>query len=970
MDSSGGSRESRERLYTRAPSRASSASTANTQMTPKSASSSSSYLRETTTHPAHKYHHSHCSNGSVAARPVSRVSREGSEDPRPTATAVSSLLQERLQRERKIESERLASKMVDDLSASTGDIRDRDVPSSPIKRSATVTGQRPKSNSGDKLAEDTGMGAKQMEKTMSTLHKQNFDLKVELYHRRNRQTDLEERVEKLESDRNQLIDIQESLLAELERRDKAIGEAVDMIVKLEGHIKKLEWEQDAARQIEADGSYRYSHPDQYQPQPSIAVPYKTNDMSLLHLPEHIRGLERMPSFLTEHTEQTENLRNVVLGGQSSEMHLRKVSESSVDPSEMNRIASPSLSVLSKSSFTSIYGPKDEQNNMGLPPNMVGMDGSQVDRSPTPTQHATTGHWQNQNKVHPNRMSAGVSKEGARPSTQIQSLNNVLGPSSPLQKLEKLDKQTSITDDVTRSSTPSQGRSTASSRSARPQQQVKTKHEKREALERVLINYQKPKEQANVHALPPTPDTVSSSILQKHENLTRSQDSLMKQARGASENPQPASDRSGRSANITSTTSSNLDSRPMSTTAISNRKHIPIPSLDTNFFSNLSQLAYSLPPRPRSAAETTCSRARTDSFVSDSESDGGVNAYSEVDSFDYWMQESMKPDQRKEALSGRHEIGRSISPDLFSFPADSGSWETDAIFGALKGNGFIGSPVSALKRDPIDEMTYTLQSQQGEILDPSANGTAPPTPSRRSSLHARTGSSNAVSSLGGKLRRSLTRDTSTNRVDGRFRSNSIDVAAQGEYRMPRPEVPNMATKRNHYPPISGQVPRGRGFGLNSLFRRPGSESNSVPSSATDGVFPVPAAAQLPPPTPLSPTKPSGRSSVPPPATLPWILRPPGVLEDELNRATPPPIMRNRAPPPAPLTGLEGFAMGMGLASPVDPQKQEIEMAGPNTPTTAFRPSSGSGNTTPGGSQNTGKRKWLGLGRVGSLMNRAG
>ncbi|KAI0010099.1 hypothetical protein F4779DRAFT_616975 [Xylariaceae sp. FL0662B] len=863
--------------------------------------------------------------------------------------------------------------MGDDLSASIGDIRDRDFQSSPIKRSATATGQRPRPNSGDELAGDTGMGAKQMEKTMSTLHKQNFDLKVELYHRRNRQTALEEKVEKLESERSEMMDIQESLLAELETRDKAIGEAVNMIVKLEGQVSELVWERDA-QQIEADGSYHHSHPDQDQSEHLTAALRKASDMSRLHLPEDVKGLERMPSFLTERTEQTENLRNVVLGGRDSQMHLRKISESSADPSEINRIASPSLSVLSTSSFTSIYGAKDGQDKTDSPSldNVVGMDGSQMDRSSTPTQFATTENWRNQNKVVPGRMSTGTSKGPARLSTQMQSLNNVLGPSPPLQKMEKLDKQINIADDVSRSSTSSQSRSTAPSRSMKPQQQAKTKHEKREALEKVLTNYPKHKEPTNLHTLPPTPDTVSSSILRRHENHTSSDDSLTKQARGVpGENSLAASDRSGRSANLTSIASPALDSQPIPAAAFPNRKHIPVPSIDTNFFSDLSRLAYSLPPRPRSAAETTSSHARADSFVSDSDSDGGVDAYSEVDSFDHWMQESMKPDRRYVASSGRRRNDRSTSPDLFSFPADSGSWESDAIFGALQGNGFLGSPVSALKRDPIDEMTQSLQMSQGETLDPPANGNAPPTPDRRSSLHARTGSSSVVPSLGGLLKKSPARDTSTNRAGGRFRSNSVDVAAQGSSsRVQRPEGAGMATRRNHYPPISGQSSRGRGLGLNSLFKRPGSESNSVASTTTEGVFPVPAAAQLPPPTqPLSPVKSSGRNSVPPPATMPWILRPPGVLEDELNRATPPPIMRNRAPPPAPLSvaGSEGIR----IASPVDPQKQDIEMVGPNTPTTAVGPSGGgSGNTTPGTGQNVGKRKWLGLGRMGSLMNRAG
>lgn len=80
-------------------------------------------------------------------------------------TATSSLLQEKLQQERKLESERQAGRGGSDLSASTSDVREDEVKSSPIKRSATAMGRREKSDESDDtfVVRDTGMGMRQME---------------------------------------------------------------------------------------------------------------------------------------------------------------------------------------------------------------------------------------------------------------------------------------------------------------------------------------------------------------------------------------------------------------------------------------------------------------------------------------------------------------------------------------------------------------------------------------------------------------------------------------------------------------------------------------------------------------------------------------------------------------------------------------------------------------------------------------
>lgn len=78
---------------------------------------------------------------------------------------------------------------------------------------------------------------------ISKMQKQNFDLKLELFHRRQRMAVLEEEVERLralETDNAELQEVNEQMLRELEKRDQAVQEAVGMICMLEDRVRRLE----------------------------------------------------------------------------------------------------------------------------------------------------------------------------------------------------------------------------------------------------------------------------------------------------------------------------------------------------------------------------------------------------------------------------------------------------------------------------------------------------------------------------------------------------------------------------------------------------------------------------------------------------------------------------------------------------------------------------------------------------------
>lgn len=981
MDGSTCPRELRGSRHSSHPRAFSSSSIAtshssNTQGTSRSTNSSLSQTSSSgppsQSHPVHQHHHSRCGSSNISAtntRPPSRLTREMSDEARPVRIpAISSYLQERLQQERQ-DGVRNSPRTSTGRNTPTGGFRDEDVSSSPLRRSTTATGRRPRSASGDEADSQKGYGAKEMEKvsnaprsyllnamggvydvnnlsiqTLSTLHKQNFDLKVELYHRRERQNALEQRNATLQRDQAELMELNENVWSELNKRDVALKEAISLIMGLEKRVGELLLEREMVRQVEADGTYRHTTNDESDlEEPAASTPKAERFPGALYVDKD-KVLDRMPSFLSERSEHTENLRNVILNNKSSIFNLRKVSQSSADPSELARITSPSLSVLSESSFTSVYGDKDKLFTSPQP-HPLDFSDDKMEDLPAPVKEPS---WECQGGSSASRTGNGTFKSSAAFPSPLQSLSTLVDMPSPLQQLEKLESRLA-SGQMRRPSIASRGSSNSikmspSARHSQAAAQIKTKQEKREALRRVMTSTPTERDLAASRNLPPTPDTVSTNTLRRYHNSNDTlsydhrstpQTSIFDaRSKASSGQYSLASSVDGRGGNASSQTS-----QPASTTAFTSRREEPLQQLNANRLANLSQYAHLLPPRPHSACETTSSRARADDRSSDSEdSDGGAEAYSdEEDSdFDYWMREGSKGDDGNLGMPPHSRKKGKPSTDLFSFP--DGGWKTEAVFGEMEKSGLVSSPASGLKRESVDAPATTMAySEEGTFQAPapdeSEGGITPPT--RRSSLHARTGSmslsSNSMTPSAGKLRKNPVRKVSFGKGPGRVRSNSIDSSVTSPHLPAQQQGQAGAlptSKRSQYPPIAGQPTRSRAFsGLNGLFRR----GAAIEDQQQQPVEPTPRHA-----------KPSGRMSVPPPPARPWAFRPPDAIDDDLTSATPPPIQRNRAPPPISTLGIA-----------------EMEEVG--TPMTAGP------DTVPNTPQSSASRrsKWLGLGRMGGL-----
>lgn len=800
---------------------------------------------------------------------------------------------------------------------------------------------------------------------MSRLHKKNFDLKLEIYHRRERQSVLEDKIGALEIEKSQTQETNDTLIQELERRDKAVEEAVTMIVTLEARIELLLREREMVRQVEADRALITKLAAS-----QAAAGTNGSDMTNVHdnaSNGHGRNLARMPSFLSERTENTENLRNVYLGAQGSILSLSKT-----DPrAENGGFNSPNMSVLSESSFISVYGTQTTPHGLASP---------NAENDSRPDDGAGKG----------GRRSLSLSMHDStptRPSAKEAIENGET--TSPLQKLEKLESSpatressevTPLGRDIERPAT------SIKPFNPQPLLRVRKAKDRPAATRRVITDVPT----SRAHALPPTPDTMSSSM-----NQSLCSDEPTQHARD---------DREGKYPVMTRPTLDQTDeiepghwrfkgagvAQPPSVTAFTGRK-------DHSTGNYYADLPLALPRRPRSADETTISRHKVD-WDSGSELD---DAASEVSSYDYWMREGLRPSRGGQAQA---QNGATVSPihasrgtpDLFGFPSDSKGWQSNDMFGALGGNGYLGA--AAPLAPALDALGASLPAPEAGIYGsglagassprPTGNIAAPPpAPHRKSSLRART------SAPGTPMTTRPPRPFGRHGESESSRKSSLTAQAQpAADRWPAPnsrsitptppdrpqaqhQDDNSAPKR-HYPPTAShqqQAPaRPRSRGITSLFRRSLGSSHIQPSASV----------------------PNNQSPFPPPANADPAPAPVGVPTwerrndrgDEEMSATPPPIMRKRAPvndagfadatdtqdiksvprvgKPHPLRS-SSPGLGAGLSSVL----AKHDGGAPLTPNSGGQdqegvPASASGSGQSNSHGHGHGRKWFGLGRASS------
>lgn len=653
---------------------------------------------------------------------------------------------------------------------------------SPRRRSvaASSDGSRPKSSSGNDPAKKPGLGVKDMDNVISRLHKENFDLKLELYHRREKQSTLESSIETLEKEKRQTEEMNETLLDELEKRDKAVEEAVAMIVMLEAKVDQLLQERNMVLQVEQEGFFCRQDMEQKYRGPPLDPP--ADDAGKQG--ERVRAINRVPSFLSEKSENTENLRNVYLGVRGSALSLARVTEGNieVDNGATNGPApgSPTLSVLSESSFASVYGKKGQEGlfppPVDQPLTLDGLDadsqmytaeGRDIKRiTGFPPRAASANHF------------AGSSRSSA---PRHSSISGPVGHASPLQQIEQLARSQSVLQEGFH---PVANNSSRDRRRSQPPP----------TLRKVMTDGPGAFRLHDPN-FPPTPDTISTSTLHR---MRSSNDSLTRQ------------DSRNDRASVVYSDQDNQSLRVSFRGKQSQLRGVERGAGDENGHSY--GIAVPMPQQHhhhhRAASESTTSRKK-DSQWDSTDSDEHSESHSPRSSLDIWMRESNKPTQDD-----------NVSSDMFNFPPGFGHKKAQS-------QG-IGNDA-----DYINDLFSLRQSL--------VTNTAPPPPGRRSSLHARTSS---TTSSARNSPRTLTLTSTPEQPEHpeemeyvsrpRQRSNSVQVKHDYHTPIQSPSIPQFpqSEKRNHYPPVTG--PR---TALNRLFRRSVAPTSpvSMPTSATETTF---------------------------------------------------------------------------------------------------------------------------------------
>ncbi|RDW64970.1 hypothetical protein BP6252_10621 [Coleophoma cylindrospora] len=456
---------------------------------------------------------SNSSNASTVATLPPRHTQKGRQP------GGASMLQERL-RDRKVESARHQRQNV-----GLHGLDDRGIQSSPIKARHTREERRPSSSGNGMTPSAKNMGAKHIEDQVSTLHKQNFDLKLELYHRRERQEKLEARLAAAEErliQQDELQEVNEELLAELEKRDQAVEEAVDIICNLEAKVETLMREREIVRKFDAQESdyFQSNHQNTSPSSPPGFTPTSTEEggsSQKTNLVSSHSRLPKMPSFFSEQSEGTEALRSLYLPvdrGHSG-MSLPKLAE---DADEMNSPHSPRLSVLSESSFLSVYGEK--------PLALDFTDGQEDLQNSLPTRRHRTStsieKWIDErpsNVETPSKPSPNARKVSGR-QPPVLSIGSVL--QSPLQRLERGEHRLERL-----RIRLEQGNQSLALRHTETLDQSASGQEKQESKEIMRRMATDKRSFDRQQALPPTPDTVSTSTLRLFKN---SNDTLHDRAR--------------------------------------------------------------------------------------------------------------------------------------------------------------------------------------------------------------------------------------------------------------------------------------------------------------------------------------------------------------------------------------------------------------------------------------------------------
>jgi len=222
------------------------------------------------------------------------------------------------------------------------------------------------------------MGARELEDHVDKLSKQNFDLKLEIYHRRAKIEDLEKKLAEthsLEEDNMELQGVNEELLAELEKRDRALDEAVLLICNLEDKVAMMEEQVCRSRSRGKEPVTMTSREKTLSTLPddvSEAPAHTARTEREYTTPERSNRSTRLPSFIQQPKPSVLTLRSLYMQDGRSVRPIPSVAtiRSREDKTErdLDEPQSPVFSVLSRSDLGSLYEHGESASQQPSPSN--------------------------------------------------------------------------------------------------------------------------------------------------------------------------------------------------------------------------------------------------------------------------------------------------------------------------------------------------------------------------------------------------------------------------------------------------------------------------------------------------------------------------------------------------------------------------------------------------------------------------
>jgi len=222
------------------------------------------------------------------------------------------------------------------------------------------------------------MGARELEDHVDKLSKQNFDLKLEIYHRRAKIEDLEKKLAEshtLEEDNMELQGVNEELLLELEKRDRALDEAVLLICNLEDKVAMMEEELCRDRVRGKDPATMTSRDRALSTIPDDTSEVYTDTARTRReymTPERNNRSTRLPSFIQQPKASVLTLRSLYMHDGKSIRPIPSFAtiRSREDKTErdLDEPQSPVFSALSRSDLGSLYEHGESASQQPSPSN--------------------------------------------------------------------------------------------------------------------------------------------------------------------------------------------------------------------------------------------------------------------------------------------------------------------------------------------------------------------------------------------------------------------------------------------------------------------------------------------------------------------------------------------------------------------------------------------------------------------------